>query len=58
MKNKEAPSRDLKRGNPSLTADRHLPGGSRKETTGSTVRLDDSALASLEKPALSLFHCL
>jgi len=55
MKNKEEPSIDLSRGNPSTPADRHIPGCQSVETTGSTVRTDDAATASIEKPALSLF---
>ena len=55
MKNKEEPSIDLTRGNPSRPADRHIPGSQRMETTGSIVRPDDAASASIEKPALSLF---
>jgi hypothetical protein len=55
MKNKEEPSIDLTRGNPSTPADRHIPGCQSVETTGSTVRPDDAAAASIEKPALSLF---
>ncbi len=55
MKNKEEPSIDLSRENPSTPADRHIPGYQCMETTGSTVRPDDAASASIEKPALSLF---
>lgn len=55
MKNKEEPSIDLTRGNPSTPADRHFPGRQRMETTGSTVRQDGAAPASIEKSALSLF---
>ena len=38
-----------------MAADRSLPGCAPMRTTGSTVRPDDAATASLEKPALSLF---
>ena len=55
MKNKEEPSIDLTRGNPSTPADRHMPGRVSVETTGSPVRQDDAASAPAEKPALSLF---
>jgi len=55
MKNKEEPSIDLTRGNPSTPADRQIPGCPRMETTGSIVRPDGAAPASIEKPALSLF---
>ena len=55
MKNKEEPSSDLSRGNHPMAADRSLPGCAPMRTTGSTVRPDDAATASLEKPALSLF---
>ena len=55
MKNKEEPSIDLTRGNPSTPADRQIPGCQRMETTGSIVRPDGATPASIEKPALSLF---
>jgi hypothetical protein len=55
MKNKEEPSIDLTRGNPSTPADRQIPGCQSVETTGSIVRQDGAAPASIEKPALSLF---
>lgn len=55
MKNKEEPSIDLTRGNPSTPADRQIPGCQRVKTTGSIVRQDGAAAASIEKPALSLF---
>lgn len=38
-----------------MAADRSLPGCAPMRPTGSTVRPDDAAAASLEKPALSLF---
>ncbi len=38
-----------------MAADRSLPGCAPVRPTGSTVRPDDAAAASLEKPALSLF---
>ena len=55
MKNKEEPSVDLTLRNPSTPADRHIPGHERAETTGSIVRQDGAASASIAKPALSLF---
>ncbi|XZE44079.1 hypothetical protein SH467x_003666 [Pirellulaceae bacterium SH467] len=55
MKNKEEPSIDLPRGNHSMPGDPSLPESVRKETAGSTVRPDDTATASIEKPALTLF---
>lgn len=55
MKNKEEPSIDLTRGNPSTPVDRQIPGYQRMETTGSIVRQDGATSASIEKPALSLF---
>jgi len=55
MKNKEEPSIDLTRGNHSTPADRQIPGCQSMETTGSIVRQDGAAPASIEKPALSLF---
>jgi RNA-directed DNA polymerase len=56
MKNKEEPSIDLTRGNPSTPANRQLSRQpQRVETTGSIVRQDGAAPASIEKPALSLF---
>ena len=55
MKNKEEPSIGSALGNPSPPADRHIPGRASAETTGSTVRQDGAAPASIEKPALSLF---
>ncbi|WP_240491312.1 group II intron reverse transcriptase/maturase [Pirellula sp. SH-Sr6A] len=55
MKNKEEPSIDLPRGNHSMPGDPSLPESVRMETAGSTVRTDDAATASIEKPALSLF---
>ena len=55
MKNKEEPSIDLTRGNPSMPAERHIPDCQSMETTGSTVRQDGAASASIETPALSLF---
>ena len=55
MKNKEEPSIGSALGNPSTPADRHIPGRASAETTGSTVRQDGAASASIEKPALSLF---
>ena len=55
MKNKEEPSSDLSRGNPRTIRDPSLPGSVTVRTTGSPVRPDDAAAASLEKPALSLF---
>jgi RNA-directed DNA polymerase len=54
MKNKEEPSIDLSRENPCLPADQNFPGRLSLQTTGSPVRTDDAATASLEKPALSL----
>ena len=54
MKNKEEPSIDLTRGNHSTPADRQIPGSQSMETTGSIVRQDGAAPASIEKPALSL----
>ena len=51
MKNKEEPSIGSTSGNPSPPADRHIPGCVREETTGSIVRQDGAALASIEKPA-------
>jgi len=53
MKNKEEPSIDLTRGNPSTPADRQIPGCQSMKTTGSIIRQDDAAPASIEKPALS-----
>ena len=55
MKNKEEPSSDLSRGNHPMAADRSLPGCAPMRTTGSTIRSDDAATASLKKSALSLF---
>ena len=55
MKNKEEPSIGWTSGNPYPPADRHLPGCVREETTGSIVRQDGAASASIEKPTLSLF---
>ena len=55
MKNKEEPSIDSTRGNPSRQPAGKFPGSPRVKTTGSTVRPDDAASASIEKPALSLF---
>ena len=56
MKNKEEPSIDLTRGNPSTPASRQISRQPQSvETTGSTVRQDGAAPASIEKPALSLF---
>ena len=55
MKNKEEPSSDLSRGNPLMPGEPGLPDSVNMKTTGSTVRPDDAASASLEKPALSLF---
>ncbi len=55
MKNKEEPSIGSALGNPSPPADRHIPGRACVETTGSIVRQDGAAPASIEKPALSLF---
>ena len=56
MKNKEEPSIDSTRGNPSTPASRQMSRQPQSvKTTGSTVRLDDAASASIEKPALSLF---
>ena len=52
MKNKEEPSIGSTSGNPSPPADRHIPGCLRAETTGSIVRQDGAASASIEKPAL------
>lgn len=55
MKNKEEPSIDLTRGNPSTPASRQISRQpQRMETTGSIVRQDGAAPASIEKPALSL----
>ena len=56
MKNKEEPSIDLTRGNPSTPADRHISGCASVETTGSTFRQDSAASASIEKPALSRYR--
>ena len=55
MKNKEEPSSDWPRGNPRSIGVPYHSDSSRKRTTGSTVRPDDTAAESLEKPALSLF---
>ncbi|MFM9061706.1 MAG: hypothetical protein ACKOOI_01525, partial [Pirellula sp.] len=55
MKNKEESSSDLSRGNPLMPGEPGLPDSVNMKTTGSTVRPDDAASASLEKPALSLF---
>ena len=55
MKNKEEPSSDLSRGNHRTIGDPSLPGSVTERPTGSAVRPDDAATASLEKPALSLF---
>ena len=52
MKNKDEPSIGSTSGNPSSPADRHIPGRARAETTGSIVRQDGAASASVEKPAL------
>jgi hypothetical protein len=53
MKNKEKPSIDLTRGNPSTPASRQLSRQpQRAETIGSIVRQDGAAPASIEKPAL------
>jgi hypothetical protein len=51
MKNKERPSIGSALGNPSPPEDRHIPGRASAETTGSTVRQDGAASASIEKPA-------
>jgi len=51
---KEEPSSGLSRGNPHMPGDPGLPDSARKKTTGSTVRPDDAASASLEKLALSV----
>lgn len=53
MKNKEEPSIGSALGNPSRPADRHIPGRTSVETTGSAVRQDGAAPAQVEKPALS-----
>jgi len=55
MRNKEEPSSGLSRGNPRTPGGPSLPDSIRMRTTGSTVRTDDTATASLEKPALSVF---
>jgi RNA-directed DNA polymerase len=55
MKSKEEPSIGSESGNPSSPADRHIPGRASVETTGSVVRQDGAAPASIEKPALGLF---
>ncbi len=54
MKNKEEPSIDLSRGNPCLPVDQNITGRESLQTTGSTIRTDGAATASIEKPALSL----
>ncbi len=53
MKNKEEPSIGSASGNPSTPANRYIPGRASAETTGSIVRQDATAPASLETPALS-----
>jgi hypothetical protein len=55
MKNNEEPSIGLPRGNPRMPGDPSLPDSVRMRTTGSTVRTDDTATASLEKPVWSVF---
>ena len=55
MKNKEEPSIDSSRENPCLPVDQNFSGRVSLQTTGSTVRTEDAASASIETPALSLF---
>lgn len=54
MKNKEQSSNDSQRGNPRKSVLRQTHEHANPRTTGSTVRPDDAATASLEQPALSL----
>ena len=52
MKNKEEPSSGLSRGNHRTPGELCLLDSVRMRTTGSTVRANDTASASLQKPAL------
>lgn len=54
MKNKEESSSDSQRGNPRKSVLRETHEHANLRTTGSPVRPDDAATASLEQPALSL----
>ncbi len=54
MKNKEESSSDSQRGNPRRSVLRQTHEHASQRTTGSTVRPDGAATASLEQPALSL----
>jgi hypothetical protein len=53
--NNEEPSTALPGENHSMPGDPSLPEFVRMETAGSTVRTDDTATSSIEKPALILF---
>ena len=55
MKNKEEPSANSLRGNPSSPTGQHLPAGGSGETTSSLSRPGSTAAARVEQPALSLF---
>ena len=54
MKNKDDPSSGMSRGNHRTPGDPSLPDSASMRTTGSTVRADDIASASLEKLAFSV----
>ena len=54
MKNKEEPSANSQRGNPSGQVDLNRSGGAGSETTGSRSRPGRTAAARAEQPALSL----
>ena len=55
MKNKEEPSANSRRGNPSGQVDLYRSGGDGPETTGSLSRPGSTVAARAEQPALSLF---
>jgi RNA-directed DNA polymerase len=55
MKNKEEPSANSRRGNPSGQVDLNRSGGVGPETTGSLSRPGSTVAARAEQPALSLF---
>ena len=57
MKNKEEPSLDLTRGNPSRQPAGKFPGSLRVKTTGSTVRPDDAASASTIDKQMAASDC-
>ena len=55
MKNREEPSANSQRGNPSKQVDLYRSGGAGSETTGSLSRPGSTVAAQAEQPALSLF---